>query len=126
MDVYRFWKRWPTRWWRRPELAGEDLERMMKELLLNQSFGPERLRKHCERLEAQEAREGSAPGGRCWGGEPGAGPLFPLAEAEVSPAEGGLERPAPPFEDTIRHTAGFPSCRSNSSTFRTTCSDVIL
>jgi len=35
----------------------------MKELLLTQSFGPERLRKHCERLEAQEAREGSAPGG---------------------------------------------------------------
>lgn len=48
--------------WRRPELAGEDLERMMKELLLTQRFGPERLRKYRDRMEAQEAREDPSTG----------------------------------------------------------------
>ncbi len=48
-----------ARGWRRPELAGEDLERMMKELLLQRSFGPERLRKYRERVDAREAREGT-------------------------------------------------------------------
>lgn len=48
-----------ARGWRRPELAGEDLERMMKEMLLTQRFGPERLRKNRERLEAQELKEES-------------------------------------------------------------------
>lgn len=44
-----------ARGWRRPELAGEDLEKkMMREVLLQRSFGPERLRKYRERLEAQE------------------------------------------------------------------------
>lgn len=37
-----------ARGWRRPELAGKDLERMMKELLLTQRFGPDRLRKYRE------------------------------------------------------------------------------
>lgn len=32
-----------ARGWQRPELAGEDLEQMMRELLLTQRFGPERL-----------------------------------------------------------------------------------
>jgi hypothetical protein len=40
-------------------LAGEDLEQMMQELLLQGSFGPERLRKYRERLDEQEARGGS-------------------------------------------------------------------
>ncbi len=45
-----------ARGWRRPELAGEDQERMMKELLLQRSFGPERLRKYRETLDAQANR----------------------------------------------------------------------
>ena len=34
-----------ARGWRRPEVAGEDLENMMQALLFQRSFGPERLRK---------------------------------------------------------------------------------
>jgi hypothetical protein len=50
-----------ARGWRRPELAGEDLEKMMQELLLQRSFGPEQLRKYRERLEARgETEEGLA------------------------------------------------------------------
>ncbi|GEM_PF-5230406 len=57
-----------ARGWRRPELAGEDLERMMQELLLQRSFGPERLRKYRERLAASEERNGTGGGARCRGG----------------------------------------------------------
>lgn len=49
-----------ARGWRRPELAGEDLERMMKELLLQRSFGPERLRKYREGMEARGVGEGDS------------------------------------------------------------------
>ncbi len=48
-----------ARGWRRPDLAGEELDKMMQELLLQRSFGPERLRKYRERLDGQEAREAS-------------------------------------------------------------------
>ncbi len=41
-----------ARGWRRPELAGEDLEKMMQELLLQRTFGPERLRKYREWMDA--------------------------------------------------------------------------
>ncbi len=53
-----------ARGWRRPELAGEDLEQMMQELLLQRSFGPERLRNYRERLEArgEPAQEEQAVG----------------------------------------------------------------
>ncbi len=54
-----------ARGWRRPELAGEDLEKTMQELLLQRSFGPERLRNYRGRLEAQGA-------GRASGADPGA------------------------------------------------------
>jgi hypothetical protein len=43
-------------------LAGEDLERMMQELLLLRSFGPERLRKYRERMEVQGGRGEAAAG----------------------------------------------------------------
>jgi hypothetical protein len=39
-----------ARGWRRPELAGEDLKRMMQELLLQRRFGPQRLRRYREPL----------------------------------------------------------------------------
>lgn len=50
------------RGWRRSELAGEDLERMMQELLLQRSFGPERLRKYRERGSTRR-RAGTSAGG---------------------------------------------------------------
>jgi hypothetical protein len=83
--------------WRRPELAGEDLERMMKELQMTQSFGPERLRKHCERLETQGAREGSALGGRCWGGEPGEGSPIPSCGGGNQSSRRWVGRSSPSF-----------------------------
>jgi hypothetical protein len=48
----------PARGWRRPELAGEDPEQMMHELLLQRSFGPEQLRKYRARVKVQEDRGG--------------------------------------------------------------------
>lgn len=78
-----------ARGWRRPELAGEDLERMMKELLLQRSFGPERLRKYRERLASSQQRGGSGdevPEGA-------AGPATPVARVPSQTSPGPASGP---------------------------------
>jgi hypothetical protein len=45
-----------------PELAGEDPDSIMQELLLRRSCGPTWLRKCRERLEAQAGRQGPSAG----------------------------------------------------------------